>query len=609
MLKTSLRAAPGAASAGPRRGAALQPPAPRRAAVVAPAYGDYDALPARPSGERGGYRGGGGGGGGYRGRGGGGRGGGYRQQQQEGGYGSYGSPAGYEQRRCGRARWAPAPHRCAAARIDRPSPPPRPTPPARPHRSGPVSYDEDGGGFDGGSRPSGGFRGGRGGGFRGGRGGGRGDGGGRGERRPFNAEMAAVNESINTAGSWRELQTILEQQSRAGLPGLDPFQLVALLLQLVNMKTEGKTPTEGDDAADFQQFVASVYGWMMERMPRFRPRQVSSGLYAISRLDLYNAELVDALVAASLPLLGEFGAMEYVRLLDGLERLRVPPSPEWAAEFFRRSADRIVKTANRDELPAIFSFCQRLGLAPTPEWLAATTDAAMRQLASRERNMRAAEFRRLLVGLAGLGWRPSPEQLQLIVDRSYPQLQTGFCQVHDLVEMAWALAQWETPMPPNWAKMFASAMMRQRRYFRPANLGALLYSLAYLRAGPEPRQLEALLQDLRIQFDDASGDDLANVAMALVQFQYRPDDRYLDDLLITIKRKMPTCTATGLNNLIAALPAMGSGVRIGEVAAEAVSRYDALIAGQATGGAAAVEAADAAQVEAAEAAAAAEAVA
>jgi hypothetical protein len=26
-------------------------------------------------------------------------------------------------------------------------------------------------------------------------------------------------------------------------------------------------------------------------------------------------------------------------------------------------------------------------------------------------------------------------------------------QVHDLVELAWALAQWETPMPPNWAKV------------------------------------------------------------------------------------------------------------------------------------------------------------
>ena len=55
-----------------------------------------------------------------------------------------------------------------------------------------------------------------------------------------------------------------------------------------------------------------------------------------------------------------------------------------------------------------------------------------------------------------------------------------------------------------------------------ASLGSLLYSLAYLRAGPEPQQLQQLLDDLAYQFDDATGDDLANVAMALVQFQYLP---------------------------------------------------------------------------------------
>lgn len=66
-------------------------------------------------------------------------------------------------------------------------------------------------------------------------------------------------------------------------------------------------------------------------------------------------------------------------------------------------------------------------------------------------------------------------------------------------------------------------MMRQRRHFRPADLGSVLYSLAYLRAGPEPHQLQQLLDDLRIQFDDATGDDLANVAMALVQFGYKPE--------------------------------------------------------------------------------------
>lgn len=43
-------------------------------------------------------------------------------------------------------------------------------------------------------------------------------------------------------------------------------------------------------------FAPAVYGWIMDRMPRFRGRQISGALYAISRLNLYNGELVTALV-------------------------------------------------------------------------------------------------------------------------------------------------------------------------------------------------------------------------------------------------------------------------------------------------------------------------
>jgi hypothetical protein len=42
-------------------------------------------------------------------------------------------------------------------------------------------------------------------------------------------------------------------QSRPGKPGLDAFQLVDILTRL----TRTDLPTNGDDAADFQQFVAS----------------------------------------------------------------------------------------------------------------------------------------------------------------------------------------------------------------------------------------------------------------------------------------------------------------------------------------------------------------
>jgi hypothetical protein len=53
----------------------------------------------------------------------------------------------------------------------------------------------------------------------------------------------------------------------------------------------------------------------------------------------------------------------------------------------------------------------------------------MNQLLNRDRMMRVAEYRRLVVGLAGLGWRPTPEQLELIVNRSYPQMQSNYFQV------------------------------------------------------------------------------------------------------------------------------------------------------------------------------------
>jgi hypothetical protein len=53
---------------------------------------------------------------------------------------------------------------------------------------------------------------------------------------------------------------------------------------------------------------------------------------------------------ASLPILHEFNAIEYVRFLDGLQRMQVQPGPEWTGEFFRSSGNKIVNTANRVRL-------------------------------------------------------------------------------------------------------------------------------------------------------------------------------------------------------------------------------------------------------------------
>lgn len=107
----------------------------------------------------------------------------------------------------------------------------------------------------------------------------------------------------------------------------------------------------------------------------------------------------------------------------------------------------------QDQLAVMFSLCRRLGMTPTDEWLAATAPAAMEQIANRNHFMRADTFVKLLAGLASVGWRPDQQQLAVIVDRSFPQLQQGYLHVKDMVELAWALSQWETPMPANWAKV------------------------------------------------------------------------------------------------------------------------------------------------------------
>jgi hypothetical protein len=60
--------------------------------------------------------------------------------------------------------------------------------------------------------------------------------------------------------------------------------------------------------------------------------------------------LVFIFTQASLPILHEFSAVEFVRFLDGLQRMQVQPGEEWTAEFFRSTANKIVRTAERVRL-------------------------------------------------------------------------------------------------------------------------------------------------------------------------------------------------------------------------------------------------------------------
>jgi hypothetical protein len=68
---------------------------------------------------------------------------------------------------------------------------------------------------------------------------------------------------------------------------------------------------------------------------------------------------------------------------------------------------------------------------------------------------------------------------------------------------------------------------------------------------------------------------MANVAMALAQFQHKPRDRWLDDFLVKLRSKLATTSAAGLNTVVGALPALSTGVRAKEVVADAQRRLEA----------------------------------
>ena len=68
----------------------------------------------------------------------------------------------------------------------------------------------------------------------------------------------------------------------------------------------------------------------------------------------------------------------------------------------------------------------------------------------------------------------------------------------------------------------ASPPQYVRRFMRPAELASLVSSCAYLGARPDDATLASLFRDLQNMYSDASGDDLANFAMAMAQFRYAP---------------------------------------------------------------------------------------
>jgi hypothetical protein len=75
---------------------------------------------------------------------------------------------------------------------------------------------------------------------------------------------------------------------------------------------------------------------------------------------------------------------------------------------------------------------------------------------------------------------------------------------------------------PLFLQVFNYQLWRQSQFLYPSDIGALLYSMAYIRAKPSKGQLKRMLDNMVAKVDQAGGDDFANVLLALAQFDYTP---------------------------------------------------------------------------------------
>lgn len=73
--------------------------------------------------------------------------------------------------------------------------------------------------------------------------------------------------------------------------------------------------------------------------------------------------------------------------------------------------------------------------------------------------MRSDNFTKPLVGLAGLGWKPTPEQWQQLVEASRTNIAQGYYKARQLMEVAWAFAQFGSPVPLDWSQVRQISIM------------------------------------------------------------------------------------------------------------------------------------------------------
>ncbi|PNH00539.1 Tbc2 translation factor, chloroplastic, partial [Tetrabaena socialis] len=337
----------------------------------------------------------------------------------------------------------------------------------------------------------------------------------RGPREAMSGEALearqANNDAVRAAADWRAVAALLESRGSS----LDGENITAMLIKVAR---NGRP--EAASSAEFEALVASLYGWVSALVPTLRPKQLATCLYAIAKLELFNAELVAALAERAVEQLGNFNGWEYSNMVWAFGRMNYTPGEDWLNLFVYWSENRLAmfKTV---ELSNTVGALAKLGHVPGPTWMEALTASAVRQ-AGDFNNL---EYVNLLFGLASLGYTGGADPsawLEPLVGGPNGAARVAGMRVTDLTRTTWALTQFDWKPPAPWLQAASRAFVAQLRFCLPSDLATISYSLAYLHATPSPDTLKLLAFELSRCWQRLSGDELANVAMSLALWQYRP---------------------------------------------------------------------------------------
>lgn len=225
------------------------------------------------------------------------------------------------------------------------------------------------------------------GGGRGGRGGARGDRSGQGERRGYGrdaltseqlSQRQALNQAIREASSWRDLASFVEEKGSV----MDAENVASILFKLTGPRPGGRQGGRGGDqsygsdfarprdeaaSAEYDRLLSTLLGWVLVLMPNFRPRQVTLTLQSLAKLELWNVEVVTALVAACIKQMGNLEPADYSNIMWSFAKFNYSPGQEFFDAYLTGSARKLGNMTPIDLAKLALSM-SKLGCIPTAEW-------------------------------------------------------------------------------------------------------------------------------------------------------------------------------------------------------------------------------------------------